>query len=268
MEASTRRPVITLTTDFGLADHYAGTMKGVLLSRCPDAQLADISHEIAPFSIYQGAYTINQAAPFFPPGTVHVIVVDPGVGTPRKPILAEAMGQVFIAPDNGVLSLILARDPKAQAREITRRDWWLENVSATFHGRDIFAATAGVIASGTAKPSEAGPELRQIEMLPGLEPAEVSPGVWQGLIFSIDRFGNVITNFPSARFPAVCHERFCLSTGNREIRLFRPTFGAAASGECFAYFGSSGYIEIGMNRQNAAQTLGAAPGGQVRFRLL
>lgn len=268
MEASARRPIVTFTTDFGLADHYTGTMKGVVLGRCPHAQLADISHEVAPFSIYQGAYTIDQAAPYFPAGTVHVVVVDPGVGTPRKPILAEAIGQVFIAPDNGVLSLIFARDPKAKAREITRRDWWLENVSATFHGRDIFTATAGMIASGAGKPSEAGPELPQIEMLPDLEPAEVSPGVWQGRIFSTDRFGNIITNFPSARFPEVSRERFCLSVGSCEIRLFRPTFGAAAAGECFAYFGSSGYIEIGMNRQNAAQTLGAAPGGQVRFRLL
>lgn len=268
MEVPAHRPVITVTTDFGATDHYAGTMKGVLLSRCPDAQLVDISHEIAPFSIYQGAYTIDQAAPYFPPGSVHVIVVDPGVGTPRKPILAEALGQVFIAPDNGVLSLIFRRDTQAKAREITNRKLWLDNPSATFHGRDIFAATAGAIASGAAKPCEVGPELPQIELLAGLEPAEVSLGVWQGRILSVDRFGNVITNFRAACFPEVSRERFSLSVENCEVRLFRPTFGAGASGECFAYYGSSGYVEIGINQQSAAEHLGAAPGGQAHLRLL
>src|SRR5437764_13072302 len=110
-------PLVTLTTDFGLADHYVGTMKGVLLSRCPGVRIADISHEIAPFSIHSGAYAIDQAAPFFPPGTIHVIVVDPGVGTARKAVLVEALGQIFMAPDNGILSMIISRDPNAKARE-------------------------------------------------------------------------------------------------------------------------------------------------------
>jgi S-adenosylmethionine hydrolase len=268
MDASHRSPVVTLTTDFGLADHYVGTMKGVLLSRCPHAHLVDISHEIRPFSIYAGAYAIDQAAPYFPPKTVHVVVVDPGVGTPRKPILAQALGQVFIAPDNGVLSLIFARDRDARAREITRRDLWLEHPSATFHGRDIFAATAGAIANGSAAPGEVGPELERIEMLPDLEPVATGTAAWRGRIFSIDQFGNVITNFSSARFPELAAERFCISVGPHEIRDFRKTFGAAAPGECFAYFGSSGYIEIGVNQQSAAERLRAVLGGQVHLRVL
>lgn len=268
MEASTRRPIVTFTTDFGLADHYAGTMKGVVLSRCPNAQLVDISHEIPAFSICQGAYTIDQSAPYFPASTVHVIVVDPGVGTPRKPILAEALGQVFIAPDNGVLSLIFMRDRHARAREITRRDLWLEPVSATFHGRDIFSATAGAIASGAAKLSEVGPELERIEMLNDLEPAQTAAGVWRGRIFAIDHFGNLISNFPSARFPQAAQERFCLSIQGREIRTFRATFGASSPEECFAYYGSSGFIEIGVNQQSAAKRLGVAPGGEIHLHLL
>jgi hypothetical protein len=268
MDASPRPPIIALTTDFGLADHYVGTMKGVLLSRCPEAQLVDISHEVRPFSIYAGAYAIDQAAPYFPPGTIHVVVIDPGVGTPRKPILAEALEQVFIAPDNGVLSLIFARDRNARAREITRRGLWLEPLSATFHGRDVFAATAGAIAFGAATPEDVGPELDEIEILPELEPVETEGGVWRGRILSIDRFGNVITNFPSVRFPEIAGERFRLSIGPHEIRKFRKTFGAAAPGECFAYFGSSGYAEIGVNRQSAAETLGAAPGRHIHLRVL
>ncbi|MGH9583520.1 MAG: SAM hydrolase/SAM-dependent halogenase family protein [Bryobacteraceae bacterium] len=268
MEAPNRSPIITLTTDFGLLDHYVGTMKGVVLSRCPEARLIDISHEIAPFSIYAGAYAIDQAAPYFLPGTVHVVVIDPGVGTARKPILAEALGQIFIAPDNGVLSLIFARDRQAKAREITRRDLWLENASATFHGRDIFAATAGAIASGAAKPCEAGPELQEIEKLADLEPVETAAGVWRGRILSVDRFGNAITNFPSSKFTELVLARFCLSIGSHQIRGFRETFGAAEPEECFVYFGSSGYAEIGMNRQNAAERLGAVPGARVHLRLL
>ncbi|HEX7362106.1 MAG TPA: SAM-dependent chlorinase/fluorinase [Bryobacteraceae bacterium] len=268
MEASVRPPVVTFTTDFGLLDHYVGTMKGVVLSRCPDARLVDISHEIAPFSIYAGAYMVDQAAPYFPSGTVHLVIVDPGVGTPRKPILAEALGQIFIAPDNGVLSRIFARDRQTKVREITNRSLWLENPSETFHGRDIFAATAGVIAGETAKVHEVGPELRQFEKLTELEPTEIVPGVWQGRILNIDRFGNTITNFLSTRFPAVAEERFCLSVGQEQVRAFRKAFGLAAPGECFAYFGSSGYIEIGINQRSAAEKLGAVPGGQVQLRLL
>src|SRR5579875_973959 len=118
MQPPREPPIITLTTDFGLADHYVGTMKGVLLSRCPDARLIDISHEIPAFSVLAAAYTIDQAASYFPPGTVHLIVIDPGVGTARRPLVATASGQCFVAPDNGVLSLVLARDAAAKCYEI------------------------------------------------------------------------------------------------------------------------------------------------------
>ncbi len=151
--------IITLTTDFGLSDHYVGTMKGVILSRCPQIVIVDITHDLPAFSILAGAYTISQAARFFPPGTIHVIVVDPGVGTCRKPILAEAAGHLFIAPDNGVLTLILAEDKQAVVREITNRAFWRHSPSETFHGRDIFAPAAAVIASGAETAENAGPVL-------------------------------------------------------------------------------------------------------------
>src|SRR5581483_11742407 len=218
-------PILTLTTDFGLADHYAGTMKGVLLSRCPDARIVDISHEVPPFSIYAGAYTIGQAAPYFPAGTVHVVVVDPGVGTARKAVLVEALGQRFIAPDNGVLSMILARDKNARMHEITNEDLWMDSRSSTFHGRDIFAPVAAAVASGEAEPSDVGPQLTRIELLADLEPEQREDGVWAGKVLSVDHFGNVITNFEAATFPLIASRQFSIGAGDKEISAFRKTFG-------------------------------------------
>jgi hypothetical protein len=254
------RPIITLITDFGLQDHYAGTMKGVILSRCPEARLVDITHDVPPFSLYAGAYAIDQAAPFFPPGTIHVVVVDPGVGTDRKPLLVEFQQQFFIAPDNGVLSLALARTGSSMAREITNRDLWLPHPSSTFHGRDIFAPTAAALASGIARPKDVGPLLENIQQLPDLAPIELERGTWRGKILSTDRFGNVITNFKP---PA---GSFSLIIGQHTITQFRRSFGAAAPDLLFAYSGSSGYLEVGMNQGHAAQTIRAAAGGTAVLR--
>src|SRR5579871_4616372 len=130
------RPIVTLATDFGLSDHYVGTMKGVILGICPQAQIVDISHDVAPFAIAEGAYVIAQAYRYFPKKTVHVVVVDPGVGGARRAIVAEAGGQLFVAPDNGVLAMIYARE-KHRVRVITNDRYFRKPVSRTFHGRDI-----------------------------------------------------------------------------------------------------------------------------------
>ncbi|MBV9302784.1 MAG: SAM-dependent chlorinase/fluorinase [Acidobacteriaceae bacterium] len=259
MKSARPRPIVTLTTDFGSADHYVGTMKGVLLARCPGVEIVDISHEIPPFSIPSGAYTIDQAARYFPSGTVHVIVVDPGVGTARKPLLLEALGQFFVAPDNGILTMIFDRDPQAKAREITARNLWNESVSSTFHGRDIFAPVAAALACGINL-KEVGPKLAKIVRLPDLVAREMKPGEWRGTILSVDRFGNVITNFEIAAFRTIASSPFSLHVRTRRVTSFQPTFGAAGNAGCFAYFGSSGYIEIGMNRQSAAAHLKGNPG--------
>jgi hypothetical protein len=260
-------PVVTLTTDFGLADHYVGTMKGVLLTRCPSVRIIDISHEIPPFSIHSGAYTIDQAAPYFPAGTIHVIVVDPGVGTARKPLLLDALGQWFIAPDNGVLSMIIGRDQKANAREITNRDLWLNSPSSTFHGRDIFAPAAAALASSAANAEKIGPIVGKIELLPDLYARQVKPGQWKGKLLSIDRFGNAITNFSIAAFTIIASSRFSLHVGRHRITAFQATFGEAPDGVCFAYFGSSGYIELAVKQQSAAALLNASAGDRVTLRL-
>jgi S-adenosyl-L-methionine hydrolase (adenosine-forming) len=260
-------PLVTLTTDFGLADHYVGTMKGVLLSRCPGVRIIDISHDLPPFSIHSGAYTIDQAARYYPAATIHVIVIDPGVGTARKPILLEALNQFFIAPDNGVLSMIIARDPKAKARELANRDLWLSSPSSTFHGRDVFAPVAAALASGAANAQKVGPILTKLELLPDLDARQVKAGRWEGKLLSIDRFGNAITNFNAAAFPRLAASRFSMRIGRHRITTFASTFGDAADGVCFAYVGSSGFIELAVKQQSAAALLNAAAGDRVTLQL-
>lgn len=263
MPYASPHPVITLTTDFGISDHYVGTMKGVILSRCPGANLIDISHEIPPFSLYAAAYTLDQGAPYFPAGTVHLVVVDPGVGTSRRAIVASAFGQTFIAPDNGVLSLVVNRDPSPRFWEIKNSELSLPNPSNTFHGRDIFAPVAARLAACTAVPADVGPALESITTLPELTPRRTFSGVWTGRVFSIDHFGNVITNFHASRFAP---GSFQVETGGQIISNFHKSFGEGAPGVCFAYAGSSGNIELGMNQESAARHLQLRPGDPVTLR--
>ncbi len=260
-------PIITLTTDFGLEDHYAGTMKGVILSRCPDAHVIDISHDVPRFNLYAGAYTIDQSAPYFPENSVHLVVIDPGVGSERKPLLIEANKQRFIAPDNGVLSLILARDPGAKIREISNRQLWLRSASATFHGRDIFAPVTAALASGNAKPQDVGPILREAVLLGGLEPHEIERNHWRGMALSVDHFGNVITNFRTGVFRPAIAGKFFLEAGSGRVTEVRKTFSEAEPQLCFAYEGSSGYLEIGKNQGEAARQLTLKAGDRVELWL-
>ena len=252
-------PIITLTSDFGLSDHYVGTMKGVILSRCPEATIVDITHDLPSFSILAGAYAISQAAPFFPAGSVHVVLVDPGVGTSRKAIFAEIGDQMFIAPDNGVLTLVLKRDKDAVVREITNTALCLESPSHTFHGRDVFSPVAASIAAGKAQPEEVGPVLASPELLAEIYPRQLQAGAWHGIVLSIDHFGNVITNLPFNS----SSKRFTLQVKGVTINLIYRTFGEAPPNVPFAYHGSSGYIEIGINQQSAARALQVQPGDWV-----
>jgi S-adenosyl-L-methionine hydrolase (adenosine-forming) len=242
-------------------------MKGVLLSRCPDARVVDISHDVPPFSVHAGAYAMDQAAPYFPSGTVHVIVIDPGVGTQRKALLVEALEQYFIAPDNGVLSMIYARDRGPKTHEIVNHDLWLPVLSHTFHGRDIFAPVAAALASGVARPADVGPLLSEIQLLTDLEPEEIVPRFWRGTVLSIDRFGNVITNFSVAAFRQIATSPFTIRVNETDITRFRTTFAGAPQGLCFAYFGSSRYIEVGMDQDSAAVLLRASPGNSISLQL-
>ena len=258
------RPIITLTTDFGIADHYVGAMKGVINCICPDAKIVDITHEIAPFSVYAGAYAISQAAPYFPAGAIHVIVVDPGVGTSRRGIAFRNQTGTFIAPDNGVLSPFWPEQDGLNVRELANENLWLSDRSATFHGRDLFAPAAAKLAAELVAWADLGPPVTDVVRLPHLKAVQGEEGQWRGVVLSVDRFGNVITNLDSGI--GLSHE-FVVTAAGHEIRRFHRAFGEADPGELFVYAGSSGYYEIGMNQVSAAARLGIAPGDPILLKL-
>jgi len=254
------RPLITLLTDFGVADHYVAAMKGVILGICPDAQIVDISHEVAPYAIPEAAYTLAQAWRCFPKGTVHVVVVDPGVGSARRPIVAEASGHRFVAPDNGVLEMVLDAEPKHRVREITAQAWFRQPVSRTFHGRDIFAPVAARLACGVAV-SRVGPLIKDC-VRPGFSrPYKTKPNVWTGIVLKVDRFGNIITNFESVFFRNIIENNsFQIRIGTGAVSRIFENYAAAPDDQPFAIHGSAGYVEISARQRSAAAILGVVPG--------
>jgi S-adenosylmethionine hydrolase len=255
-----------LTTDFGLADHFAGTMKGVILSIVPGAEIVDITHSISAFEIIEGAFAIAQAYRYFPKKTVHVVVVDPGVGTARRPLIAEAAGQYFVAPDNGVLSMVYAR-AKHKVRAITSEKHFLKPVSATFHGRDVFAPTAAHLAKGTP-PARFGKPVADYCRLKFAEPVRTGKRVWQGAVLKVDHFGNLITNLHAEEFPGVRTRPFQLTCGQAAITELSETFAQGKTGEAVLVVGSSGYLEIAANQGSAAKLLGCAAGAPVELTVL
>jgi S-adenosyl-L-methionine hydrolase (adenosine-forming) len=259
------KPILTLTTDFGLADHYVGVMKGVILGICPEARIADISHEAAPFDITEGAYLIAQAWQYFPKKTVHVVVVDPGVGTSRRPIVLEAGGHLFVAPDNGVLSMIYGRE-KHKIRLVSAERYFRKPVSHTFHGRDIFAPVAAHLAKGV--PVASMGKAIDDYLRPAFEkPQQTGKRAWGGRILKIDRFGNMVTNFHTADFPDLEKRDFLLTAGGRQIGVLARNYAEAGQGELFAIVGSSGYLEISGNQISAARETGCRSGGAVELNV-
>ncbi len=258
-------PILTLTTDFGLSDHYAGVMKGVILGICPRAQLVDISHQVAPFQIGEGAYLIAQAYRYFPRKTVHLVVVDPGVGSARRPILMEAAGQYFVAPDNGVLSMVFSRE-KHKIRRISNDRYFLDPVSRTFHGRDIFAPVAAHLAAGVA-PARIG-KLISDYLRPGFEkPQRTGKRTWLGRILKIDHFGNIVTNFHVDDFPDLERRDFRLAIGSVETGSLLRAYSECAAGELFVIAGSSGYLEVSLSHGSAAGRIGCQTGASAELAL-
>jgi len=253
--------VITLTTDFGSADHFAGTMKGVILKIAPKASIVDITHEIQPFEIAQAGFVLAQAWKYFPSKSIHVVVVDPGVGGGRRAILAEAAGHYFVAPDNGVLSIIL-RNEEHRVRVITNRKYWLQKVSRTFHGRDVFAPCAAYLARG-AKPATFGKLISDYVQLASMDPVRQSRNAWTGTVLHVDRFGNLITNFQVDEFDGIRKGPFEISVGLERVTRLALTFAECGPRELFAIVGSSGYVEIAVNQGSAARQLGCGVGAPV-----
>lgn len=261
------RSIITLTTDFGLSDHFVGTMKGVILGIHPEVELVDLSHEISPYSISEAAFVLSQAYSYFPKKTVHLVVVDPGVGTARRPLILEAAGQYFVAPDNGVLATVYSREAKHRVRAITNDVFFLKPVSNTFHGRDVFAPVAAHLARGAA-PGRFGKPCSDY-LKPAFEkPIRTGKRFWAGSVLKIDRFGNLITNFHISEFSVLQTRAFVLNAGGREVTELALTYAEQPEGEVFAIIGSSGYFEIVMNQGSAAKALGCAAGAPVELTLL
>jgi S-adenosyl-L-methionine hydrolase (adenosine-forming) len=255
--------VVTFTTDFGTVDGYVGAMKGVVLSLAPDAVLVDITHDIPRHDVAAGAFALAQAAPLYPPGTVHVAVVDPGVGGERADIVVEAGGAYFVGPDNGVLALA-ARGPRV-AHEIARPDFRRVPVSPTFHGRDVFAQTAGKIARGSLL-RDAGPLLEAIEELPGVRLTEGEQDA--AVVVHIDAFGNLITSWAGDGLSGGRWRVECLGPGGDrhsfEVQAVR-TYAEVAPGALLAYVGSAGVVEIAVREGSAAAVTRLARGDRLRF---
>src|SRR4051812_24074367 len=245
------RPTLTLTTDFGLSDHFAGVMKGVILGICPQAHVVDISHQVTPFEIAEGAYLIAQAWRYFPKKTVHVVVVDPGVGTQRRPILVEAGGQYFIGPDNGVLSMVYLQE-KSKVRLISNEKYFRHPVSRTFHGRDIFAPVAAHLAAGIL-PARFGKPIEDYLKPEFQKPQRAGKRTWIARILKIDRFGNIVTNIHTSEFGDLATRNFSLSLGPQTVAALAHNYAQCAPGELFLILGSAGYYEVSLSQGNAAK---------------
>jgi len=258
---ATRRPLLTLTSDFGVADHFVAAMKGVIYTICPEAEVVDLTHELKPFEVAEAAFTFGESWRWFPKRTIHVAVVDPGVGSARRPILVEAAGQIFLGPDNGILTSALTVE-KVKTREITSSKYFLFNVSKTFHGRDVFAPCAAHLAAG-ARPSSFGKLVADALRLRLGMPSQTSKRQWSGTILKVDRFGNVITNFRLSEFPWLATNPFVFTVGFEQVATLASHYEQCAYGEFFAMVGSSGYIEIVLREAHAARKLGVEAGAPV-----
>lgn len=264
-----RRPVITLTTDFGLNDHFVGTVKGVILNIVPDVEIVDISHAVQSFDIFDGALTVAQAYSYFPPDTVHLVVVDPGVGTERRALVVKTERHTFVAPDNGVLSLVYGREERLHVRAITAEHYYLQPVSKTFHARDIFAPVAASLAKGVDS-EKFGDLVSDFVRFNAPKPRSVDATTLKGVVLKVDRFGNLITNITPQDAPMLFQLDplpFKITVGKREITEIKSAYAEGAPGEVFGILGSMGYLEIATNRGAAAQLAGTGKGSEVRVAL-
>jgi len=254
--------IITLTTDFGSGGHYVAAMKGVIYSINPTATVVDITHHVPPQNVRLGAIVLAEASRWFPEGTIHVAVVDPGVGTDRAIVYAEAGRQHFIAPDNGLLTRVLARSAPARLVRLERPEYWLRAVSSTFHGRDIMAPVAARLSLGL-DPGELGSAIEKLALLPWPEPV-CAPGRIAGEVVEVDPFGNLITNIEREhleQFAPLCDA--AVHVGRHQVEAVVSTYGDRQAGELVALVGSSGLLEVAVVAGNAAERLQLGEGAEV-----
>lgn len=242
-------PIITLTTDFGLKDHYVGAMKGVILSINPAARIIDISHEIPPHDIFKGAFTLRNFYRYFPKETIHVAVVDPGVGSTRKAIALEVDGNIFVGPDNGVFTFIYRESKSYSIYEIKNPKYILSDISFTFQGRDIFAPVAAHLSLGVSV-GDLGKRLRKPVELP-IKESEVRRDEIIGEVIYIDSFGNLVTNIPAELVKSGSR----IYIGKRIIKGLSKSYADVIKGKLLAIVGSSGFLEISVNRGRACDVI-------------
>ncbi|HSV85348.1 MAG TPA: SAM-dependent chlorinase/fluorinase [Levilinea sp.] len=255
--------IVTLTTDFGSGDYDLGSMMGVIWSRAPGARLVDLTHEIERHHIRQAALALDRCTPYFPAGTIHLVVVDPGVGTQRKPLAAQLGDQWFVGPDNGLLTLMLRR-AQAAAKPVKivhthNRQYWLSQVSSIFHGRDVFASVAGYLAAGIPV-SKFGAEIDDVVLLDFPKP-QPHAGGWLGQVMDIDHFGNLETNIHRDRLQG--YGALKVTSGSYTIYGLVRTFGDGRPGDLVALIDSSDYLSIGLVNGNAAAHMAAHIGDPV-----
>jgi S-adenosylmethionine hydrolase len=261
--------IVTLTTDFGLIEHYVGAMKGVISGINPHARIVDITNGVQSFDVLDGAIAISQAYHYFPPYTVHIVIVDPGVGGPRRPILAIAGQHLFVAPDNGILSLVYEREERVSVRHITSEHYFRQPVSNTFHGRDVFAPVAAYV-SKVVEITKFGDEIKDYVRFVAPRPKASGPNAWKGVVLKIDKFGNLITNFTAGDVPQLFQAApptFKLTVGKAEVTQVRTSYSQGAQGEVFAVVGSAGFLEVCTNRGPASRVVGAEKGSEVSLVL-
>lgn len=256
-----KKPVITLLTDFGTADYFVAAVKGVILTSNPLVSLVDITHEIPPQDIEAGAFALLTCYRDFPKGTVHVAVVDPGVGSSRRAIVVKAGSHYFVGPDNGLFSYVLDREPKHKTFLITKSKYFREAGSSTFHGRDLFAPVAAALAEGV-KPREFGPRIEDEVRLAPLTPV-TRDGEIEGRIINVDHFGNCVTNFTSSDVPD--GSQLTLRVNEKVVAAFRQFYADEneSKDQIFAIWGSAGFLELSVNGGSAAERLGAKRGDPV-----
>lgn len=254
---------ITLTTDFGSEDWFVGTMKGVIAGIAPKVRVVDLNHGVPPGDIAAGAFSLAAGFRFFPKGTLHIAIVDPGVGSDRHPMVVRTEEFVFLAPDNGILSRALMHSPPLEVRRIENSAWRLPEISKTFHGRDIFAPAAAHIAAG-ASLSDAGPELKSWVKLP-MPQAQARAHSVKGAVVYVDRYGNAITNIPNKGFLST--ERAAdVFVGEKRVTRVHEFYQSVAPGKAVCVPGSSGFLEIAVHQGDAARQLRLKVGTEVSIK--
>lgn len=256
-------PIITLTTDYGTNDHLVGTVKGVILKINPDVTIVDITHNVVAYDLLDGALAIGSAYRYFPSKAVHLVIVDPGVGTERRPLLVSGDQHFFVGPDNGVLSMIYEKEQRLAVRHVTAEHYFLQPVSKTFHGRDVFAPVAAWLTKAWQSQSF-GEEISDYVRLSLPKPKSAN-GVLKGVVLRVDVFGNLITNLTIGDLPEamVKNGSLKMQVGKKDVQHFSETFAKGEPGQPIAIVGSSGFIEIAVNKGNAARVLGVTRGAEV-----